>query len=65
MSSRTVPEVCSECGADLELVDTSQDTPDGSFVEQWYCETCDRRGTIEGMESLPPQTFAATGVCRD
>jgi hypothetical protein len=65
VTSRTVPEVCAECGGDMEVADTERDPDTGKFHEEWYCPACDQFGTVEGNEELPPRTYSAAGCCRD
>jgi uncharacterized protein with PIN domain len=64
VTERTIPEVCEDCGGDMALEDTEREDATGKFEETWYCERCDKYGTVEGNEELPPRTFETTGVCR-
>jgi len=65
VSSRTVPEVCAECGGDMEVAGQDVDHKNGSFYEEWYCPDCDDGGTVTGYEGADPATFEASGCCRD
>jgi len=65
VTSRTVPEVCAECGGDMELSRNERNDDRGSFREVWHCPNCDKCGEVEGYEMADPATFEASGCCRD